>query len=1041
MVSLPLHTTETSPAALFPDHIAIYTWNADDLRYEVPAELVPGRGYWILYFDDASVEIQGTPVDNYELPDAVPGWHMIGSVAVDAEVTVLEGNVYFPFYWWNPQIMTYEATFTIEPGKGYWLLGFTPFSIYMLADYGRVIHDPRERLKEYLQFTDEQLDELETGTGTLQLTPEQVDIIRDPVEHLLTALEPLLDETRWDDVRNTFETMISTGEADMEALNQVAQELFGLEVEPGVQVITRLEKISEEPAYSEESQPLTTEQTKVTTVYMPAGTPPEVGVGDEFINYGRKIGDRKGIGEPDYGAGITIETGGLFVYTRSWASVDMGTALLGIDFYVAADNTDVTITTTMKHITATVSVGAALAGTSVATQFEDYGEYFYEVIDSPLGWDLARKVICTALSPFVPPVLLVCAVAEGGVVAIEMLDFVQLAQALVAMEATQDREVTYHAGSLDSGLYRFYIGLHARTGGAVIGYSHAAAYGQIAKIEVTQTIPQEAVHFPDPNLEAAIREAIGKPSGDIYPSDLEGLTYLNASERSISNLIGLEHCTNLIVLDLDYNQIGDISPLTNLTNLTLLYLDHNHISDISPLTNLTGLTTLWLNSNEVEDIASLSILTNLRELWVSWNQISDISPVAVLPDLTSLNLWNNQISDISPLANLTGLERLFLSDNQITDISPLAGLTNLSHLYVSDNEMSDISPLAGLTNLTSLGLGSNQISDISPLSGLTHLTGLYLHGNQIADISPLSSLINLTSLGLGSNQISDISPLANITNLAGLQLGNNDISDISPLANLASLTELWLAANYISDISPLADLTNLTHLNLGSNSITNISPLSGLTNLTELRLNSSDIADISPLSSLTNVTLLHLGWNQITNISSLSSLTHLTELRLSGNEIADISSLGSLTNLTDLELGSTEIADISPLSGLTKLTHLYLDSNQIANVSPLFTLTSLTYLYLRNNHIADISSLSSLTNLTHLTLSNNQIVDISSLSSLVNMNYLSLTDNQISDIAPLVQNEGLSAGDRVYLNRNPLSQDSKDIHIPELQARGVDVRY
>ncbi len=31
-----------------------------------------------------------------------------------------------------------------------------------------------------------------------------------------------------------------------------------------------------------------------------------------------------------------------------------------------------------------------------------------------------------------------------------------------------------------------------------------------------------AVTFPDPNLEIAIREAINKPEGSIYPSDLEG---------------------------------------------------------------------------------------------------------------------------------------------------------------------------------------------------------------------------------------------------------------------------------------------------------------------------------------------------------------------------------------------------------------------------------------------------------------------------------------------------------------------------------------
>jgi len=53
------------------------------------------------------------------------------------------------------------------------------------------------------------------------------------------------------------------------------------------------------------------------------------------------------------------------------------------------------------------------------------------------------------------------------------------------------------------------------------------------------------VYFADPNLEAAMREGIGKPTGDMYPSDLKGLTTLYGWEKSIANLSGLQYCTNL----------------------------------------------------------------------------------------------------------------------------------------------------------------------------------------------------------------------------------------------------------------------------------------------------------------------------------------------------------------------------------------------------------------------------------------------------------------------------------------------------------------
>jgi Leucine-rich repeat (LRR) protein len=41
---------------------------------------------------------------------------------------------------------------------------------------------------------------------------------------------------------------------------------------------------------------------------------------------------------------------------------------------------------------------------------------------------------------------------------------------------------------------------------------------------------------------------------------------------------GLEYCTNLEELDLDYNQISDISALSKLTNLEKLELEDNKVN-------------------------------------------------------------------------------------------------------------------------------------------------------------------------------------------------------------------------------------------------------------------------------------------------------------------------------------------------------------------------------------------------------------------------------------------------------------------------------
>ena len=130
----------------------------------------------------------------------------------------------------------------------------------------------------------------------------------------------------------------------------------------------------------------------------------------------------------------------------------------------------------------------------------------------------------------------------------------------------------------------------------------------------------EQVIFPDPNLEAAIREAIDKPEGPIYASELEGLTSLSASRRNITDLTGLQYCANLTRLSLYSNQISDISPLASLTNLTRLSLGKNQISDIEPLVANTGLSegdTVFLGNNPLNYTSVNIYIPQLQERGVN----------------------------------------------------------------------------------------------------------------------------------------------------------------------------------------------------------------------------------------------------------------------------------------------------------------------------------------------------------------------------------------------------------------------------------------
>jgi DNA-binding beta-propeller fold protein YncE len=178
----------------------------------------------------------------------------------------------------------------------------------------------------------------------------------------------------------------------------------------------------------------------------------------------------------------------------------------------------------------------------------------------------------------------------------------------------------------------------------------------------THLVSPARVEFVDANLAKGVRNTLNLDTEGghidllkIPKAALAKLTELDASDREIISLTGLESATQLTDLNLSYNQISNIIPLAPLTELIYLELDHNQISNITPLAPLTELKRLWL--------------------WK--NQISDISPLAGLPRLGSLSLTSNQISDVTVLTTFASLESLgsiLLSGNPITDISPIQKL-------------------------------------------------------------------------------------------------------------------------------------------------------------------------------------------------------------------------------------------------------------------------------------------------------------------------------------------------------------------------------
>ena len=150
----------------------------------------------------------------------------------------------------------------------------------------------------------------------------------------------------------------------------------------------------------------------------------------------------------------------------------------------------------------------------------------------------------------------------------------------------------------------------------------------------TPTTPGAVVRILDSNLRAAIAEALSKsPNAPITVEEMEELERLDAKNRGIQDLTGIQFATKLKWLNFRGNQISDFSPIAGLIELRELWISDNPVSDFSPLKSLKNLIHLWL-----DDIP-----------------LSDLSPIAGLINLKGLSLWRTNISDLSPLAGLINL--------------------------------------------------------------------------------------------------------------------------------------------------------------------------------------------------------------------------------------------------------------------------------------------------------------------------------------------------------------------------------------------------
>ena len=584
---------------------------------------------------------------------------------------------------------------------------------------------------------------------------------------------------------------------------------------------------------------------------------------------------------------------------------------------------------------------------------------------------------------------------------------------------------------------------------------------------LTFTVPfamAEVVNIPDANLRTRIEEFLNKNSGDaITVADMQTLTLFSAVNADIRDLTGLEHATNLIWLELDYNAISDLTPLIPLTQLGGVYLDNNPLSaesvdkhipvllgrgvdvsytlpsdvngdgmvNIQDLVSVTqhfggaGDLTVDVNRDGVVSITDLTqVAGDIGETTVS-EETTDTMDTA---DATDAVDTADTAPDQKPPRTEAFIFRKFL-EHMLTDLKA----TILSFDY--DPETIFQTPGKGFFR----GGDHGAFYASRPLN--FRLLGIYVPDDLVTtyidQVNRFSAKYKLTV-----EEFIDLLRNLRLARIVVLPIGKY-VPVFMPdralrEAVVSEINTLGVSLGPINrpkepnDIIYQGEMWEIEYLTAEAVGIHSLRGLEYARNLKNLLLGNVYGQDWDII------------WVKVGEIYKYSISEPETP-----NRISDLKPLERLTTLEWLDLQCNAVSDLNPLKALKNLTSLNLSENKITHIFALADLTNLQQLYIYNhyysplwagnNDIRGLGPLRDLSNLERLDVGQNPIggsIDV--VRNFPKLRALGIGCCGVSDLSPLVKGPGLrGAGSWVYLLHSPLTEH--DPHVPALRARGVRV--
>ena len=442
-------------------------------------------------------------------------------------------------------------------------------------------------------------------------------------------------------------------------------------------------------------------------------------------------------------------------------------------------------------------------------------------------------------------------------------------------------------------------------GGKVTAQSVAAGEQLVKGESITLSVEDQLIDWTEAEaVETAVREEIGRETGDIYASDMGQIQQLTVRlpEKSEANLKVLGNCVALERLDIsgemssyrigsdqesiivdDYStRAKGLDKLSDLRNLTALEINGVNLEKFSELGELKQLTKLKLCCISVRDISIIANLTHLQRLDLSGMEVSDISSLYDLVDLKSLNIDRTNIKSFPDNFPLENIENLWIKESVFNNIRNKERLKNISMLQLSDwdGDKQTGENLKKLKTLKTLKLDSLKRERTGAMENKRIISLDFLRGlNQIEEIEFGASL-----------RYEDIEFKENgevLDSLKGLKCitinGDALVKEIESVQRIRELN-LYLYSGAYIDINCLSKLKNLEVLKI-------------------VLVDEVPRKKICGLEELQSIRAIIFGNPNKELIESVLKLSELEEFTIYNTELSDLNVLKDAKKLRKITIG------------------------------------------------------------------------------------------------------------------------------------------